>query len=316
MNDSLRIAVISGGDSTEAAVSRNSGRAVETALRASFLHVEHCEFDADLPARLVAGGIDVVFPVLHGGKGENGCFQGFLEILGIAYVGSGVTACALAMDKALAKCVMQGAGVPVADGFRTAGEDIEPYVALALERFQGNGCVVKPNSAGSALGMSFCNTEDEIRKGLALALSFSSSALIEQWFIGREITVAIVEDENDVLLAFPPVEIVTPTGQWFDYEHRYTPGASRHICPAELPEAVSKRVQHYAMTAHQAIGCRDYSRVDLLVNKVGNALVLELNAIPGMTEISLFPDAAQSAGYDFVELVRLLVSRAVKRRRS
>lgn len=247
---------------------------------------------------------------MHGGKGENGCFQGFLEILGVAYVGSGVAACALAMDKALAKCVMQGAGIPVADGFCTAGEDIEPYVALALERFRGNGCVVKPNSAGSALGVSFCKSEDEVRKGLALALSFSSSALIERWFVGREITVAVVEDENDAVLAFPPVDVVTPAGKWFDYEHRYTPGASRHICPADLSEGIAQRVQQYAMTAHQAIGCRDYSRVDLLVNDKGDAVVLELNAIPGMTETSLFPDAVRSAGYDLVELVRRLVSRA------
>lgn len=308
----LRILVVSGGQSSEAQVSYSSGNAVEEALRKSFADVTHFHLDLDLKRKLsLLARPDVIFPVTHGGHGEDGSLQGFLNILGIPYVGSGVAACALAMDKIMAKTIFRAEGIPVAADIVCCRQDNPVDIAKrAIEAFDGS-CVVKPASQGSALGMSFCETRAQIVAGIAQALSLSQRALIEPRIVGREVTVAVLA--NPEPRALPPVEIVLPEGAHFDYYHRYTPGASCHLCPAPLPAETLERLEETGVAAHRALGCRHYSRTDMLVKDDGEIVVLELNTLPGMTETSLYPDAARAAGIQFDELVELLVDLALVR---
>jgi len=178
--------------------------------------------------------------VLHGGKGENGCFQGFLEILGLRYIGSGVTACAVAMDKILAKTQFRAVGLPVMDDFVCGvGDDLAAIADKAAAAF--THCVVKPATQGSALGMSFCSTREQLAEGIAQALTFSGRALIERRFVGREITVAVLADPKP--RALPVVEVIVPDGCAFDFYHRYTIGAAEHVCPALLDDSTRRLVE-------------------------------------------------------------------------
>lgn len=308
----LRVWVVSGGTSSEAQVSFSSGKAVEEALRKSFADVTHAHLDFALKRSLtLLSRPDVIFPVTHGSLGEDGSFQGFLNILGIPYVGSDVTACALAMDKILAKTIFRAAGIPVAEDIVCDHHD-DPIDAAtqAMDAF-GGACVVKPASQGSALGISFCATRAQIVEGIAQALALGQRALIEPRVIGREITVAVLADPEP--RALPPVEVVLPDGARFDYYHRYTPGASRHVCPALLPTETLARLEQIGVAAHNALLCRHYSRTDMLLKDDGEIVVLELNTLPGMTETSLYPDAAHAAGIPFENLVKLLVDLALVR---
>ncbi|HEX7079708.1 MAG TPA: D-alanine--D-alanine ligase [Gammaproteobacteria bacterium] len=310
--DDLKIAVVCGGPSAEADVSRVSGRGVADALRATFSRVVVLEFDERIVESVVASGADVVFPVLHGPPGEDGTFQGFLEVARLPYVGSGVHASACAMDKRVAKHLFRDRGLPVArDVIVFPGEDLARAAARAIKQL-GPRVVVKPTRQGSALGVAFPQDPQELAKALADALAYGDPVLVEERIAGREITVGILE--RDVVEALPVTEIRTPQGSWYDYEHRYTPGFSEHVLPAELPAAQYARTQALAQLAHAALGCRDLSRVDFVVPEHGEPIVLEVNTLPGMTPTSLYPEAAQAAGVSFDALVRILVERAWSRR--
>jgi len=309
----LRVWVVSGGNSSEAQVSFSSGKAVEEALRKSFADVTHAHLDFALKRSLtLLSRPDVTFPVTHGSLGEDGSFQGFLNILGIPYVGSDVTACALAMDKILAKTMFRAAeGIPVtADIVCCRHDDPADITNRAMDAF-GGICVIKPASQGSALGISFCETRSQIIAGIAKALALSHRALIEPLIVGREVTVAVLADPEP--RALPPVEVVLSEGARFDYYHRYTPGASSHLCPAPFPAETLERLEQIGVAAHKALGCRHYSRTDMLVKDDGEIFVLELNTLPGMTETSLYPDAARAAGIPFEDLVKVLVDLALVR---
>lgn len=313
MKSKTRILVICGGHSAESAVSRKSGEAVAAALKVNYSNVELCDCTLyDLPRRLmVANKPDVVFSTLHGGLGEDGSVSGLLNILGVKYVGSTVAASALAMDKKLAKTIFKAAGLPVLpDMVCGPDDDVSATAQKALDTFP-DGSVVKAIDQGSAIGLSFCNTVEQYVAGIQQALSYSygSGALIEKRFCGRELAVAVLEDP--IPRALPPVEIVLPSGSIFDYYHRYTEGAAVHLCPAPLGESVRLRVEEVAVAAHRALGCRHYSRADLLVNDAGEVALLEVNTIPGMTATSLFPEAAKATGINFPSLVKLLVELAL-----
>lgn len=282
------------------------------ALRATGHDVVVLELDPSVATRLQEARVDVVFPVLHGPPGEDGCFQGLLEILGLPYVGSGVLGSACAMDKTVAKRLFRAAGLPVArEVVIRPGED----PAAAAERVRaelGTHVVVKPARQGSAVGVGF--GDDGLEEAIARALSFGDAVLVEERIQGKEITVAVLERENRVE-ALPVIEIRTPPQSWYDYQHRYTPGWSEHVIPAPLPEATYARTQEVACLAHQALHCRDLSRADFVVPESGEPVLLEVNTIPGMTPTSLFPDAARAAGISFEELVAYLVARALARAR-
>lgn len=305
-----RIAVVCGGSSAEASVSRVSGRGVAEALRATFSTVVVVELDENVGEALKPQDIDVVFPVLHGPPGEDGTFQGFLETLHMPYVGSDVHASASAMDKTLAKHRFRDAGLPVARDMIVTRQDDFQGLSRRIHETLGTRVVVKPSRQGSALGVAFPTNIDELDAALIRALEYDERALIEECIEGKEITVGILERQIE---AFPVIEVRTPAGAWYDFEHRYTPGLSEHIVPAPLPPALYSRVQELAKRAHVSLGCRDLSRVDFVVPRIGDPIVLEVNTLPGMTPTSLYPDGAKAAGITFSELVEILVRRALQR---
>jgi D-alanine-D-alanine ligase len=304
----LRIAVVCGGASAEAQVSRNSAAAVSEALRESFQTVETLELDGKLHATLLRGSYDVAFPVLHGPPGEDGTFQGYLDILGLPYVGSGVRASANAMHKPTAKLIYAQRGLPIVPGLTVnKGARAEQIVAEL-----GDDVVVKPCGQGSAIGVSFARDIGAIREALERAFSFGPQTLIEKRIAGKEITCAVFEEDS--ASAFPVVEVTTPVGAWYDYEHRYTAGLSNHVIPARIPQRAAQRVQEVALAAHASLECRDLSRSDFVVTDGGEVYLLETNTLPGMTSTSLYPDAARAAGIQFPELVARLVRNAWRRK--
>lgn len=253
--------------------------------------------------------IDVAFPVLHGAYGEDGTLQGMLDLLGIPYVGSGVLASALAMDKVMTKTVLRASGVPVP---RDVVVELIDFRAAPAETARGVSAqilpaVVKPVRGGSSIGMTIVHAGEEMRGALEEAFRYDDRALIEERLSGTELTVGVIGNRD--LLALPVIEIVT-TREFFDYQAKYDPAASEEICPARIPEAVASSVQDLARRVHRALGCRGLSRVDLMFTASG-PVVLELNTMPGMTVNSLLPKAARVAGIPFGELLDRLIRLAL-----
>ena len=312
MKDSPVVAVVCGGPSAEAEVSRVTGRCVADALAASYGNVALLELEEFLADGLGEQAFDVVFPAFHGPPGEDGTFQGFLEVLEMPYVGCGVAASACAMDKVIAKQLFRSRDLPVAEDVVVYKSEGAAAAARRVIDTLGKDVVVKPSNQGSALGVVFGKDIDDLAPAIEQAFQFAGRVLIERRIEGKEITVAVLERDGPE--ALPVIEITTPPGAWYDYEHRYTPGLSDHIMPAPLPEAQYRRTQEVAVQAFESLGCRDLSRVDFVVPAAGEPILLEINTMPGMTPTSLFPDAAREAGIPFEELVALLVERAVARR--
>ncbi len=254
--------------------------------------------------------IDVAFPVLHGPYGEDGTLQGMLDLIGVPYVGSGVLASALAMDKLMAKRVLRASGLPVARDvaverreFAADPDDVAGRVSAQLLP-----AVVKPVRGGSSIGMSVVQERGAMREALAEAFRYDDRALVEQRLAGIELTVGVVG--NRELTALPVIEIV-PKREFFDYQAKYDPAASDEICPARISDAEARRVQDLAQRAHRALACRGLSRVDFILTAQG-PVVLEVNTMPGMTVNSLLPKAASVAGIPFGELLDRLVRLALE----
>ena len=309
----MKVGVVRGGQSAERAVSLVTGREVAAALRARGHEVVELELDDALPEALRAAAVEVVFPAVHGGIGENGVLQGCLELMGVPYVGSGVLGSALAMNKSVAKVLFTTAGLRCAQGLvvdRATGLDAgERAVRAALGPAP---YMVKPNAEGSALGATRVFDDKELRPALEHALAVSPAALVEQFVTGREMTVAVLEIDGGPR-ALPPIEILSKK-DWYDYDARYTVGLSDHVCPPEVSPGTLERLGDAGVRAHQALHCRDYSRMDCLLTDADEIVVLEVNSLPGMTPTSLFPDAARAAGYDFQTVVDHLVRQAAARR--
>ncbi|MDH5737410.1 MAG: D-alanine--D-alanine ligase [Gammaproteobacteria bacterium] len=312
INKNLRIAVISGGPSREAEVSRSSAKGVTEALRENYVQVENLELDAGLLTQLHGNRFDVVFPVLHGAPGEDGTFQGFLEILGLPYVGSDVHASSSAMNKYLAKLLFKNKGLPVARDLVVTRHADPATEVQRISKALGHYVVIKPLSQGSGLGVQFVDNQNQMHDSLCAAMALGDHLLVEERIDGREITVGVIETD-DGTSAFDVIEIVTPEGAWYDYEHRYTEGLSEHLLPASLTEQQTRRLKQIAIDAHQALGCRDLSRADFVVANNDSECLLEVNTLPGMTPTSLYPDGARAFGLDFPALVSHLVERAYRR---
>ena len=305
-----RVAVVCGGPAAEREVSLTSGREVAAALRSSFDDVTVHEPDLHLAEELLRGSIDVVFPALHGPLGEDGSIQGMLEVAGVPYVGSGVAASACAIDKVIAKRLFRGAGLPLAREVVVDRPDAAGAAARVRQELPGR-VAVKPASQGSALGIAFAETDGEVAAALDAAFRFDERVLVEEFVVGSEITVGILESPDP--WAFPVIDIRTPGDSWYDFEHRYKVGLSEHVIPAPLPPDIYAEVQDLAVRAHVTLGCRDLSRVDFVVEPDGRIVLLEVNTLPGMTPTSLYPDGARAAGISFEQLVEQLVLRALDR---
>lgn len=313
---SLRVAVIAGGSSPEAKVSRSSAGEVTKALATHYANVMQMELGTTLTAELARFAPDVVFPVLHGPPGEDGTVQGYLEILGYAYVGSGVLASASAMDKSVAKAVFRQAGLPVANDL-VFPADVDPEQAAQRTIAElGDRVVIKPRRQGSALGVTPVMNGGDLRGPLEAALAFGDGVLVEPFVLGHEITVGILDLQGEPTVVFPPIEVRTPQGTWYDYEHRYTVGHSEHLVPAPIDSAVSARVCEVALAAHHSLGCCDLSRADFIVTDDDRVVLLEVNTLPGMTPTSLYPDGARAIGIPFATLMERLVESAFRRRSS
>ncbi len=314
MSSNLRIAVISGGTSAEATVSRVSAKGVTEALFVNYHHVVNIELDHHLAHNLQAFGPDLVFPVLHGPPGEDGTLQGFLEILGYSYVGSDVHSSAVAMDKIVAKQIFRAAELPVIDQITVTSNDAIATSIEAIKSQLGTYVVIKPARQGSALGVMRVSDLTEMHQGLENAFQFDPRLLVEKRIDGKEITVGVLDTEHGPK-AFPVIEITTASkDSWYDFEHRYTEGLSEHVMPADLPADQAAQLKAIAIAAHQSLGCRDLSRADFIVPDDQTALLLEVNTLPGMTPTSLYPDGARGYGLDFPELVSFLAERAAARR--
>jgi len=309
----LRIAVVQGGPSTEAEVSRKSALAVEAALKSREHDVTRLELDQWLPESLRSGGYDVVFPAVHGPFGEDGCLQGLLEILALPYVGSGVLASALAMDKVAARRAFAEVGLPIAKGaaVRRGANPADLRASI------GKRLVVKPARSGSAIGVARIEESDDegaLQKALDDAWVLDEVALVEHFAKGREVTCSVLDEGEPRALA--ATEIASPKDAFYTYEARYAEGRSIHTCPAELRPETTARVHEVAVAAHIALGCRDLSRVDFVVGDEGDpekVTLLEVNTMPGFTATSLYPEAANAVGIDFPALCDGLVRRAFSR---
>jgi D-alanine-D-alanine ligase len=302
-----RVAVLKGGRSLERQVSLRSGARVEDALERLGHHVTPLDVGPDLIERLAEAAPDVAFVALHGRDGEDGTVQELLEILGIPYTGSGVLASILSMDKVLTKHILQQAGVPSPDFFsldESAFRELGAAEALpAIERRLEFPIVVKPAGQGSALGIKFARTQADVPSALVAAFSYDQKVLFERHVNGRDLAVSVLEQDGRPV-ALPIVEALPREEDFYDFEARYEIGRTTFVCPAELPEPLAERVRELALATYDALGCTAFARVDLMLEEAsGDLYVLEANTIPGLTETSLLPQAAEAAGIAFDALI-------------
>lgn len=308
--EKLRVALLIGGISNEREISLKSGGEVQKALNPERYLVSVYDLREGL-ASLVADAprIDVALIILHGRFGEDGTVQGLLELLGIPYQGSGVLGSAVAMNKRLTKALYRQEGLPVAKDRVIRGGD--RLVMDLLGEELGWPIVVKPNTEGSSIGIRMAKTVDELSEAIEQAFALDKEVLLEEYIKGREITGGVLG--NQVLQAMPIVEIIPAEQyQFFDYEAKYKEKASREICPADLPEPITRLAQEYALRAHKVLGLRGYSRTDMIF-RGEEIILLETNTIPGMTRTSLFPQAAQAAGLTFGALLDRLIEMALEK---
>jgi D-alanine-D-alanine ligase len=307
-----RVAVLKGGRSLERQVSLKSGARVEDALERLGHDVLAIDVGADLVSRLTADRPDLAFVALHGRDGEDGTVQELLEVMGIPHTGSRISACIRAADKVLAKHAMLDAGVATPDFFafnETAFRELGAAQALpAIEERLRFPIVVKPASQGSALGIKFARTAGDVPGALVAAFSYDRKVMLERYISGRDLAVSIIE-EHGRPRALPIVEAVPEEEDFYDFEARYEIGRTRFVCPAQLTEGIEALASDTALEVYRLLGCSGFARVDLMLETESESLqVLELNPIPGLTETSLLPQAADAAGIGFDELIGLILS--------
>ena len=310
-----RYLILAGGLSHERDVSLRSGRRVLDALRTAGVHVELRDADAGLLQALADGSHDAVLVALHGGPGEDGALREVLELAGVPYVGSTPSACRMAWDKPTAKAVAERAGISTPHAavlphatFRELG------AGAVIERLVGHlglPLMVKPARGGSALGATAVHDAEALPAAMVTCFSYGEAALVERFVAGTELAVTVV-DTGDGPTALPAVEI-NPLSGVYDYAARYTAGATEFYAPARVSDDVASRVAQGAVAAHEALGLRDLSRVDLVVDDDGGVHLLEVNVSPGMTETSLLPMAVDAAGLSLGELLRTLLEQAAAR---
>jgi D-alanine-D-alanine ligase len=305
----VKVAVLKGGRSLERGVSLRSAARVEDALGRLGHEVDAIDVGADLVKRL-AGQPDVAFVAMHGVGGEDGTAQELLEILEIPFTGPGAAACARCIDKVIAKHAMREAEIATPDWFafnQAAFRELGAADALGrLEQSLGFPLVIKPSRGGSSLGVKFAANQEEVPGALVAAFSYDDRVLIERYVHGRELAVSVVGEE-----ALPIVEAIPAEGDRYDFEARYEIGRTRFVCPAELGDEEERAVTEAALATYRALGCSGFARIDLILDADG-PWVLEANAIPGLTDTSLLPQAAEVAGMSFEQLVERIVDLALR----
>ena len=330
MSRRLRVAVLAGGRSSEHEISLASARSVMAALDPERYETVALEIGRDgrwaLPAAATGdtgtvvetlpvpaasapatlGAVDVVLPILHGPFGEDGTVQGLLELAGVAYVGAGVAASALCMDKDLCKAVLRDRGVPVARNVTLrAGDPVEnPF---------GYPVFVKPARLGSSVGISKAHSPEELETAVALARRHDDKVLIEEFVAGVEVECGVLGNQRPRLVASLPGEIALPEAEWYDYSAKYDEGGMDLIIPARLPDETNRRVQELAVESFVATECEGMARVDCFVRADGEVVVNEINTIPGFTSTSVYAKLFEASGIPYAELLDRLIALALER---
>ncbi len=292
-----KIGVLCGGRSAEREISLLTGQAVYKALKEFGCPVVCIDAGADLPFRLKKERIDFAFIALHGPWGEDGTVQGMLEFMGIPYSGCGVLSSALAMNKMYTKRMLDAMKLPTAPWLALESSAPGEQKELLKKLVPMLPLVVKPATQGSAIGVSVVKEAKGLSSALFSAFKLDSTVIVEKYVSGTEITVGVLGEKT-----LPVIEIV-PDNAFYDFESKYQPGKSKHLIPPRLPAPVIKKVEILALEVFRALGCRAISRVDMIVDTKGRPWVLEVNTVPGMTETSLYPDAARAAGMSFTETI-------------
>jgi D-alanine-D-alanine ligase len=320
MTAAKRVAVLKGGRSLERAVSLRSGAQVQEGLQRLGHEVIALDAGERLVPELLEIAPDAAFIAMHGREGEDGTVQGLLEALGIPYTGSGPAACTRCTDKLLAKYLMREAGIPTPafHALREASiKELGGAAALApVEADLGFPLVVKPARGGSALGVKFASSGEELPGAMVGAFSYDSTIVLERFLDGRDLAVSVLDAPvaGERATALPVVEAVPREEGFYDYESRYEIGMTAFVCPAELPPETTARAQELARDVYELLGCHGVARVDLMLEQgSGELWVLETNVVPGMTETSLLPQAADAAGIGFEELVERILASAFTR---
>lgn len=310
--ETVKIAVLYGGVSKEREVSISSSKGIMEALKQNGHDVIGIDFHPNQLDEIINLQVDIVFIGLHGKFGEDGSIQGLLDMLNIPYVGSGVMASALAMDKFKAKQLFQTENIPVAKGnkyrmtkqtnIETIIDDIHAHFTVPF--------VIKPNREGSTLGLTIVIEQAQTKAAIEKAIKSDEFILVEQFIKGKELTVPVMGKINEEQ-ALPIIEII-PKNELYDYESKYAAGGSEHIIPARISEELTEKIKQYAITAHQVLGCETYSRADFLLSDDGIPYILEVNTLPGMTPTSLFPDSAKEAKISYAEMIENFIQLTVR----
>ncbi|HUN78062.1 MAG TPA: D-alanine--D-alanine ligase [Solirubrobacteraceae bacterium] len=317
------VAVLKGGASLERTVSLKSGERAQRALKALGHEVIAIDVGPELLGELLEHAPRAAFVTLHGREGEDGTVQSLLEAVGVPYTGSGPAACQRCTDKALAKYLMREAGIPTPD-FRALKESAvrELGVAAALPiigRELGFPMVVKPASQGSALGVNFAQSSEDLPRAIVAALSYDRKVVLERYVKGRDLAVSVLDsdggpDSSPEPVAMPVIEAIPREQEFYAYESRYEIGMTTFVCPAELPAQTAARAQELALATYRLLGCHGVARVDMMLDdESGELTVLETNVVPGLTETSLLPLAAEVVGIDLEALVARILASAFTR---
>lgn len=305
------IVILCGGSSTEAAVSRLSAGRMQGLMARHYDHLHVLELDQHVPRELARIKPDVVFPLLHGPFGEDGTIQGLLDIMGLPYIGAGVRASAVTMDKHFTKQLIAPLGINLAKSrMFHKNEGIDKAVDTTIQSL-GLPVVIKPRSQGSTIAITAATTRQELVEAFERAFDVEEFVLAEEFIKGREITVSVLD--RPMPIAMPVLEVRTSENNWFDYDHKYTPGLSEHIIPAPIPEEQYRYCQEWAVRVHKELELRDLSRADFIVPDEGDPVFLETNSMPGMTPTSMLPDAAEHAGLSMLDVVTTMVNNAIIR---
>lgn len=300
-----KIAVLLGGTASEREVSLNSGAAVLEALRSQGYDAHPVDPKETSVAYLKEQGFDRAFNILHGRGGEDGVIQGVLEQIGLPYTGCGVMTSALTMDKMRTKMLWKGFGLPIADMeivTKSTALSLDPQAVVAR---LGLPLMVKPSREGSSVGLTKVDSADKLKSAVDLALEFDDIVLIEEWLSGDELTVPVLGGE-----VLPAVQIV-PEGEFYDYNAKYISDNTQYICPMPMSDERWEELKNLVKRAYDAVGCRGWSRIDVMTDAEGNFRLVEVNTTPGMTSHSLFPKSAATVGYSFEKLVEKILELSI-----
>lgn len=304
IDTNAKIAVLMGGPSNEAEISRRSGKNIFKALQnLGYKNAELIEVDENIAATLRTKNIEFVYNAMHGRFGEDGCIQGMLEVMGIPYTGCGVMASSVCMNKEYTKNILKEAGIPLIKSVLIKkGEDYKEKIKELKYPF-----MLKPVSEGSSIGMYKVNNPEEMAECFDKSAKYGQDVMVEEFIQGKGLTVGVLED-GDKMFATEIIEFRTKT-EWYDYEAKYTAGMTEFIIPAELSEEMTKKVKQIAVNAFKACDCRGVSRVDFMVAD-DKAYVLEINTSPGMTDLSDLPAQSNAMGIDYDTLVQIILNGA------